>query len=362
MIVRDESKIITRCLESIKNIFDNYVICDTGSVDDTKNVISKFMNENNKNGHLIDKEWVNFGSNKSYLLDMAFTKNLSKGAKYLMWLDADEVYLNEKDEYPTTNDKNRLLNFLNSKLDSGIFMMKTKYSNLNYMRWQIVRNNQLYMWKSPAHEYLVPSTSTNTTNITSLTLLARKEGNSSRDPNRTIKYIKMFREYLKEHPNSPRETFYLGISLTENRHFMDAIDCFKKRVENQTGFNQERYISMLRLGRIYFRQFKNNKEGEAWFSKASSEFLQRLEAPLGLLYIYFKTKNYEKGVQIIQQFSNVSRTPADVFLFAETDIYDWRFDLQASLIAFNAGEYSTALKYGVSVISRGQYPQKRYRR
>ena len=38
MIVRDESPIITRALNSLKNIFDSYIISDTGSTDDTIDV------------------------------------------------------------------------------------------------------------------------------------------------------------------------------------------------------------------------------------------------------------------------------------------------------------------------------------
>ncbi len=35
MIVRDESTIIRRALDSMKNIIGSYYICDTGSVDGT---------------------------------------------------------------------------------------------------------------------------------------------------------------------------------------------------------------------------------------------------------------------------------------------------------------------------------------
>jgi len=43
MIVKNESKIITRMLESVSSIIDCYCICDTGSTDDTLEVISTFL-------------------------------------------------------------------------------------------------------------------------------------------------------------------------------------------------------------------------------------------------------------------------------------------------------------------------------
>ena len=44
MIVRNESKIITRLLTSVLPIIDTYVICDTGSTDDTVSIIKDFFN------------------------------------------------------------------------------------------------------------------------------------------------------------------------------------------------------------------------------------------------------------------------------------------------------------------------------
>ena len=41
MIVKNESKIITRLLESVLPIIDTYCICDTGSTDNTIEVIEK---------------------------------------------------------------------------------------------------------------------------------------------------------------------------------------------------------------------------------------------------------------------------------------------------------------------------------
>lgn len=37
MIVKNESHVIKRCLDSVKDFIDYWVIVDTGSTDDTKN-------------------------------------------------------------------------------------------------------------------------------------------------------------------------------------------------------------------------------------------------------------------------------------------------------------------------------------
>ena len=43
MIVKNESKIIVRLLESIVDFIDGYCICDTGSTDDTIEKINTYL-------------------------------------------------------------------------------------------------------------------------------------------------------------------------------------------------------------------------------------------------------------------------------------------------------------------------------
>ena len=45
MIVKDESHIIHECLESIAPHIDYWCICDTGSSDNTKEIIKDFFEE-----------------------------------------------------------------------------------------------------------------------------------------------------------------------------------------------------------------------------------------------------------------------------------------------------------------------------
>ena len=45
MIVKNESKIITRLLDSLLKIIDHYVIVDTGSTDNTIEVISNYFKD-----------------------------------------------------------------------------------------------------------------------------------------------------------------------------------------------------------------------------------------------------------------------------------------------------------------------------
>ena len=73
MIVKNESAIIARCLESVIPFIDYWVIVDTGSTDGTQAIIKKFMSAKKIPGKLYEKPWVDFAHNRNEA--MKFAKN-----------------------------------------------------------------------------------------------------------------------------------------------------------------------------------------------------------------------------------------------------------------------------------------------
>ena len=83
MIVKNEESVIGRCLESVKDIVDEIIIVDTGSTDNTKEIIKTFTDK------IYDFEWIdNFSAARNYSYSKA-------SMEYILWLDADDVILEE---------------------------------------------------------------------------------------------------------------------------------------------------------------------------------------------------------------------------------------------------------------------------
>ena len=79
MIVKNEENNIENCLNSVKNLFDEIIIVDTGSTDRTKEVVGKHTNK------VYDFKWIdNFSAARNF----AFSK---ASKDYIMWLDADDI-------------------------------------------------------------------------------------------------------------------------------------------------------------------------------------------------------------------------------------------------------------------------------
>jgi glycosyltransferase involved in cell wall biosynthesis len=87
MIVKNESHIIKNTLENLCNKikFSYWVICDTGSTDNTREIISDFFINKDIPGELHNHEWKNFAHNRTIALNEAFNKT-----DLLFIFDADD--------------------------------------------------------------------------------------------------------------------------------------------------------------------------------------------------------------------------------------------------------------------------------
>ena len=86
MIVKNEAPNIERCLESVAPYIDYYIICDTGSTDNTKEIIKNFFDKKGIPGEILDHEWKHFGHNRSLALEACLEKT-----KWALMIDADDT-------------------------------------------------------------------------------------------------------------------------------------------------------------------------------------------------------------------------------------------------------------------------------
>ncbi len=79
MIVKNEERVLGRCLESVQEIADEIIIVDTGSEDRTKEIAEKY------HARVFEQEWQDdFSRARNYSFSHA-------EMDYCMWLDADDI-------------------------------------------------------------------------------------------------------------------------------------------------------------------------------------------------------------------------------------------------------------------------------
>lgn len=88
MIVKNESHIIASTLQNILDHIqiDYWVISDTGSTDNTIDIITTFFREKNIPGEIFLDEWKDFAHNRTKMLEHAFNKT-----DYVFIFDADDL-------------------------------------------------------------------------------------------------------------------------------------------------------------------------------------------------------------------------------------------------------------------------------
>lgn len=92
MIVCNEERCIERCLTSVRDQINSYLIVDTGSKDRTKRIIQACMR--GIPGKVYNRKWVDFGTNRTQALELA---RKDGEADWLFTLDADEEAFWPKD-------------------------------------------------------------------------------------------------------------------------------------------------------------------------------------------------------------------------------------------------------------------------
>ncbi|MBS0625536.1 MAG: glycosyltransferase [Verrucomicrobia bacterium] len=218
MIVKDESPVIERCLNSLKSIIDFWVIVDTGSKDGTQALIQKCLR--NVPGKLYERPWVDFETNRNEALDLARNKT-----DYILFIDADERLKFQKP-------------FDKSQLDKDYYLARMVGKNVDFQRVLLIKNHSEWRWKGALHEFI-----TNPLPIVGAFLPGvineynLVPGNRARDPEKNIKDTKILEEALKKNPDDARAAFYLAQTYAIGGQLGLALKQYEKRVEMGNGNN-----------------------------------------------------------------------------------------------------------------------------
>lgn len=249
MIVKNESHIIRETLEMLcdKIKFSYWVICDTGSTDNTKEIICNFFKEKQIEGEIIDHEWKNFAYNRTLALEMAFHKS-----DLLFIFDADDE-IHGKIDMPLTIDDT-----------DGYYLNFGSSQGISYQRVLLINNRIKWNFQSVIHEYincLKPNPKIVTLNGDYYVISGRR-GSRNQDPNKYLKDAKVLEEaYHKAKSDDDslylRYGFYCANSYKDAGMCVESIEWYKVTLGNNNWY-QEKYVSCLYL----FSQYKQINEIE----------------------------------------------------------------------------------------------------
>jgi hypothetical protein len=141
MIVKNEEKVLARCLDSLKGLYEELVIVDTGSTDSTKEIAAGYTDK------IYDFTWT--GS-------FADARNLSFSKatmEYIYTADADEI-LNEENRQKFLKLKQCLLPEIDivQMIYTNQLEFNTTYNYDEELRPKLYKRLRTFEWVEPLHE------------------------------------------------------------------------------------------------------------------------------------------------------------------------------------------------------------------
>lgn len=313
MIVKNEEKVIIRCLESVLPFIDTWVICDTGSTDRTREVITEYFKEKNIPGQLFNHEWENFGTNRTLaLMEAQGTKVQDLGlVHYILIMDADDDFFG------------RIPRDLDPEIEGWFIPLRS--GGMRYDRMCLVRADLKWGYRGVLHEHIYCKTkeSLTTDHICTGYINRRASGTRSYENDALVltKALEDTRDLLT------RYTFYTAQSYYDAHLFDKALHFYKERV-NLGGWRDEVYYSLFRIAEI--------EQTETAYLDAYKHSPHRAE-PLHALAKMFRLKNDFKTAYAYALLAKRIPSPPVGDLFVSQNVYDWEIDDELAISAYWIG-------------------------
>lgn len=275
MIVKNEENIIGRCLDSVKGIFDEIIIVDTGSTDKTKKIVKKYTSK------IYNFKWID---------DFSAARNFSfsKATKeYIFWLDADDI-IKEEDRLKFL----KLKETLNKDVDV-VIMKYNLTSELNgdtictFPRERVLKREKNFLWHDCVHEYIVLTG--NIINVDIGVTHVSTHKNSTRN-------LDILEKKLKDKKGlSNRNKFYYARELFIHKQYDKAINYYEEFLKTDDGIISNYIDSCMDLAYCY--KLKNDKQSELKTLIRSFEYdAPHAETCCRIGYYYKEKEEYKKAL------------------------------------------------------------------
>lgn len=334
MIVKNEEEIITKCLASIVDYLDYFVIHDTGSTDSTPEKILEFMKKHGVPGEVHYMPWKNFGWNRTQAIRMA-----RKKTDYCLLLDADFVV--------TVNNTS-----FKQQLGSPGYLIRY-LGGLDYRQILLIACKHNWEYYGVTHEYIDTKPQQLPVEITEV-LNIEHTGEGSNRSEKFMRDVKLLKQGIIDEPENARYYFYLAQSYKDWGKYDEAIEAYLKRV-SFGNWDEEVFYSYYQIAMCKKRRGDDFYEYVGDYLKAYNIRKQRIEP----LYQILEDCAYDEDKALmgyrIGMMNHKVEYPTYDLLFIEKPLYMWMYLDMLATCAHTAGLYQEALEITERIVKEGKY-------
>jgi tetratricopeptide (TPR) repeat protein len=313
MIVKNSGEVLRNCLNSIKPYIDHWTILDTGSVDNTPDIIREEMK--GIDGNLYFEDFVDFSTTRNRSLELS-----SKTCKYTIILD---------DSYELFGG-GQLRNFL-LQTDKDAFCIKIGQFNGNvlenyYFSLRIIKSCLNLRYKGRVHEvidynnfYYIENDGVFINDIEDFEHVVRSRNRNRKD------IINLLQDY-EENSKNPRTLYYLAKTYYLLRDYENSVKYYIELDSLDNIYNIDReykFCAKYELACLEFSEVDNDVEK---FNKKLLQiqklFPERIEPLYRICCILYENKKYEECAKIIEKIMKVP-IPKVYITILDTTVYNY---------------------------------------
>ncbi|MEG0774524.1 glycosyltransferase family 2 protein [Clostridium sp.] len=275
MIVKDEEHCIGNCLNSVRDVVDEIIIVDTGSMDKTKEIVKEYTEK------IYDFQWINdFSAARNYSFNLAT-------CEYILWLDADDVIL-EEDRSKLKQLKNTLdksIDYVNMIYD--ITFNKEGKCSLSTLRERLVKNFQGFYWDCFMHEKL---------NVWGEGKYVDIHVTHKKNHHENKRNLENFQNKMKEgYFFNTRESYFYGSELFLGGYYDDAIRVLEDFTNKDYNNNFEKINALLMLSDCYDTKQEYKKAIDCCF-KTFSHDIPKVDVLYKIANLFQRLKKYQEAI------------------------------------------------------------------
>jgi len=320
MIVRNEARIIERCLDAVRPVVDAVCVCDTGSTDGTPDLVREWLARHRVPGRVERHAWRDFGHNRTLAIRAAQALLRELGIEaadaYLLFVDADMELRVEPE-------------FRREELRADVYLLLQRNGSLVYPNIRLARASLDGRYVGATHEHYARPDDASEAQLLTLSIDDRNDGGSKGD--KFARDARLLEEDLRRDPGNVRAMFYLGQTYRALGDVGRALFWYLRRIR-AGGWPEEVWYAHYAIAQMH-AEVGDARQAVRAFHAAMRLDPARAE-PWFHLALLMRCRGRQQLATAYARHGASLPLPAERALFVERDVYTWGLLRELSIAAF----------------------------